>query len=750
MEVVAVSAARWTLGTVTDGFLVAWAASAGLGPNVDALKMELLYAQGMLDNAQGREIRSPALKELLLKLQQLAYGAADVLDELEYFRIQDALYGTYHAVDIQHVGGCVQGLVVNVRHTARAVTSKLKLSSRSREASRGDPDDDAKQGCLSAICSCGRRAISSAAPKSPNIQSDQNAGCTTKVASSSRRAAHNVGKRLRCCSFPCVHNNARPDMPEEREFCSACRSKIKEGKHVLQTPELKFDRVEISKKMKDIVEKLKPVSAKPPERGIAESIHSSNVRSIKIPTSTCHLSIIIDDKEVENILNFENFKKELRELDKRLNVENLRTLMLFGSHHGSYAKIFGYLFREARALCAIYLSGASYNVEDMLHNFSKLVHLRYLRIKSVHNKDICLPTALSRLYHLEVIDIQEWEGCSGFTRHMSNLVKLRHFLVPEYKLQLHSDIVKVGKMKLLQELRRFEVGKESKGFNLSQLGQLPELGGSLSICSLQRIQEMKEADEATLVQIKYLHKLTLEWDANRPEKDIVFEENALDILMPHSNLQHLCIRRHGGTKCPKWLGEKLSVKNLESLHLNGVAWNIFPPIGELRLVDGPHEEISSNICHKRENYKSEYSLSIKGKFANALDNTFWNLLAFDNSSELKELEINRCPPVPLHHFHMLSSLKTLELRNSSSIIFPLVEGESCADYQFPVECMDICEWGASAKELTQLLAYSPNLSELTLSDCDKILWLGVVEKQKQAMATPVQSSSANKAARCTN
>ena len=137
------------------------------------------------------------------------------------------------------------------------------------------------------------------------------------------------------------------------------------------------------------------------------SIHRSNVRSIQIPTSTRHLSIIIDDKEVEDRLNFENFKRELRELDKRLNVENLRTLMLFGSHHGSYAKIFGYLFSKARALRAIYLSGASYNVEDMLHNFSKLVHLRYLRIKSAHNEDICLPTALSRLYHLEVIDLQE-------------------------------------------------------------------------------------------------------------------------------------------------------------------------------------------------------------------------------------------------------------------------------------------------------------------------------------------------------
>jgi len=331
MEVVAVSAARRVLGkalgTVTDGFLEAWAASAGLGPNVDALKMELLYAQGMLDNAQGREIRSPALKELLLKLQQLAYGADDVLDELEYFRIQDALDGTYHAADV-HDGGCVHGLVLNARHTARAIASKLKLSSGSREASRGDTDeheDDAKQGCLSAICSCGcvqglgvnvrhtaravasqlklcsgsregsrrdpdddreddaklgclsaicscggRRAISSAAPKSPNIQSDQNGGCTSKVASRARRAAQNVGKRLQCCSFPCVHNNAHSGMLDgsnmtrngRAKFCSACVSKIKEGKHVLQSPKLKFDRVEISKKMKDIVEKLKPVSAK--------------------------------------------------------------------------------------------------------------------------------------------------------------------------------------------------------------------------------------------------------------------------------------------------------------------------------------------------------------------------------------------------------------------------------------------------------------------------------------------------------
>ena len=136
----AVSAASWAVGKalapVTGGLLEAWAASEGLGPNVDALKVELLYAQAMLENTRGREIRSPSLKELLSKLRQLAYDADDVLDELEYFRIQDELDGTYHAADI-HDGGCVHDLILNTRHTARAVARKLKLSSGSRQASRG-------------------------------------------------------------------------------------------------------------------------------------------------------------------------------------------------------------------------------------------------------------------------------------------------------------------------------------------------------------------------------------------------------------------------------------------------------------------------------------------------------------------------------------------------------------------------------------------------------------------------------------
>jgi hypothetical protein len=491
------------------------------------------------------------------------------------------------------------------------------------------------------------------------------------------------------------------------------------------------------------------------------SICSSNVKSIHIRQDIRHLSIIIDDKDVEDIKTFKYYKNDLSTLDKRLNVENLRTLMVFGGHQESFAKMFCDLFEKPRALRAIYLSGvSSYTMEDMLHEFPKHIHLCYLRIKLADDtEDIDFDlSALTRLYHLEILDMQKCKGRYGFTRHISNLAKLRHFLVPQDELQLHSNIVEVGKLKLLQELRSFEVGRETKGFELSQLGKLSELGGSLSICSLERIRAIEDAHEARLTQIKHLHKLTLEWDANRSEKNTTHEENILEILTPCSNLKDLCIRGHGGTKCPKWLGEDLSVKNLESLHLDGVAWNTFPPIGELWLVNGPHQEISSNIHHEKfhnlrrlelvnlprlknwvvsapchlfahlevliirdcfeltdisfshstccqrereeeanmnwfprglqeldiescpkllsvppvpwtstlcstkikgvalgfenlvckANKKWGYCLNIKATVA-LDDGTFWNVLAFDNLMELKRLEMDTCPPLPLHH-----------------------------------------------------------------------------------------------------
>jgi len=53
----------------------------------------------VLEGNLDMETRNAALEELLQNLHNLAYDAEDVLDELDYFRIQDEHDGTFDAVD---------------------------------------------------------------------------------------------------------------------------------------------------------------------------------------------------------------------------------------------------------------------------------------------------------------------------------------------------------------------------------------------------------------------------------------------------------------------------------------------------------------------------------------------------------------------------------------------------------------------------------------------------------------------------
>ncbi|KAK8449726.1 hypothetical protein SEVIR_7G261875v4 [Setaria viridis] len=374
------------------------------------------------------------------------------------------------------------------------------------------------------------------------------------------------------------------------------------------------------------------------------SIQTSKVRSIHIPASVRHLSIIVDNKDVEDIITYKDCEKDLGALDKRLQIENIRTLMLFGENVESFSKSFGNLFKKARALRAIFLSGASYIVEDMWHNFSKLVHLRYLRIKgSYHFLETDLPGTISRLYHLKILDIKDSWGCPMPSRYLSNLVSMQHFLVPGY-IRLNSDILNVGNLKLLRELRRFEAKKENKGFELKQLAELLELE-VLGIYNLEKVKVKEEAVAIKLIQKHHLQELVLDWDINRSDKDPIGEENILESLMPHSNLYKLSITGHGGDTCPSWLGTNLSVKTLESLRLSNVSWKTFPPLGEMWFV-GEH----CKSCIREQSFKKLKRLELEKVpklikwVGNGPSDLFSHLevLVIKDCPELMELPFSHC------------------------------------------------------------------------------------------------------------
>ncbi|KAK8449706.1 hypothetical protein SEVIR_7G260050v4 [Setaria viridis] len=374
------------------------------------------------------------------------------------------------------------------------------------------------------------------------------------------------------------------------------------------------------------------------------SIQISKVRYVHIPASVRHLSIIVDNKDVEDIITYKDCEKDLDALDKRLQIENIRTLMLFGENVQSFSKTFGNLFKKAGALRAIFLSRASYIVEDMWQNFSKLVHLRYLRIKgSYHFLETDLPGTISRLYHLKILDIEDSRGCPMPSRYLSNLVSMQHFLVPG-NYSLHSDILNVGNLKLLRELRRFEAKKENKGFELKQLAELLELE-VLRIYNLEKVKVKEEAVAMKLIQKHHLQELVLDWDIDRLDKDPIGEENILESLMPHSNLYKLSIIGHGGDTCPSWLGMNLSVKTLESLQLSNVCWKTFPPLGEMWFV-GEH----CKSCMPEQSFKKLKRLELENVpklikwVGNGPSDLFSHLevLVIKGCPELMELPFSHC------------------------------------------------------------------------------------------------------------
>jgi hypothetical protein len=296
-------------------------------------------------------------------------------------------------------------------------------------------------------------------------------------------------------------------------------------------------------------------------------------------------------------------------------------------------------------------------------------------------------------------------------------------------------------------LKVFRVNKESEGFEPKQLEHLNQLR-ELGIYNLETIHTKEEAVQAKLMEKNYLERLTLDWDSKRSNIEPAVEAVVLESLQPPPYLEELCIRGHGGPSYPTWLGDKLSVEALRSLHLVGVSWQCVPPLGKmwgleilklyniastkefvieqsfgrlirLELVTLGHFEnwVPSKDAHM---FPLLQVLIIKGcpkllelPFSNHIfcsPGQDWNIAWFP---KLQELAIYDCPEFLLAaHIPWTESLRSVIMRNVK-----LLEKFEYSKLSYRVELEIIGKIGLQS--LYQILAFSnlTGLEKLTLKKC---------------------------------
>ncbi|KAF3337553.1 disease resistance RPP13-like protein 1 [Carex littledalei] len=317
------------------------------------------------------------------------------------------------------------------------------------------------------------------------------------------------------------------------------------------------------------------------------SIDGSNIRDI--PATVRHLSIITKfaygkDQQSNELQFNESFENKLVEVCGSLEIEKLRTLLLIGQYDPHFAKTFATVFREAKQLRVLCLTGMHYDINHLICNFENLIHLRYLAL-STSKAGKPLPKSLCNLYHLQFLDISRCKHLSDLPEGLDNLISLHRLMAEK---ELHSMIPNIGKLSSLQKLDEFRVRKVS-GFEIMQLKNLGELGGSLRILGLENVETKEEARGARLAHKKHLRNLCLIWEKERANSGFVAKREVIEGLKPHGNLRKLLVSGYGGDVLPTWFDAKMSLTSLENLSIeNCKALDILPPLGQLPCLKKLH------------------------------------------------------------------------------------------------------------------------------------------------------------------
>ncbi|KAL8171600.1 hypothetical protein V2J09_023404 [Rumex salicifolius] len=191
--------------------------------------------------------------------------------------------------------------------------------------------------------------------------------------------------------------------------------------------------------------------------------------------------------------------------------------------------------------------------------------VKHLRILILDNNPFeYLPESIGKLYSLQKLSLQHCDRLVELPQTITNLLNLRIMLTTE---AVH--IPKgMGQMKCLENLPIVKL----EGSEIKELESLLRLKESLTLEQLENIWCKEDAMKASLNTKTGITRLVLKWTSSEEDEiendaSCDYDEEVMEGLQPHSNLETLWVVNFHGKRFPPWLSNGLYYNALRILAL---------------------------------------------------------------------------------------------------------------------------------------------------------------------------------------
>ncbi|KAH7689345.1 P-loop containing nucleoside triphosphate hydrolase protein [Dioscorea alata] len=283
-----------------------------------------------------------------------------------------------------------------------------------------------------------------------------------------------------------------------------------------------------------------------------------------------------------------------------------------------------------------------------------------------------LPEAIYHLKHLQYLDLLK-TSIKSIQESLCGLYQLRVLKLPKYLLTLPSQVHNLINLEILYICNR------KNGLMCTQLRNLNKLRGWLSIVALEIIHNKKEATKAKLNERHNIKELNLRWNIDTVDRcKHAVQEEVLEGLQPHPNLEQLNIEAYMGSKTPSWLLtlalqrlQKLSLIRCRNWACLPAALGLLPSLKVLHLYDIGNITIE---CYNSvpEMFPSLERLKLRRATVSfkSMSSSSRSLTTLGSSKlfpRLQKLTVHKCDEVNGLLLPMFSTLEILKLKASRGL-----------------------------------------------------------------------------------